>query len=392
MKATHYGLTAIIGLLLSFAISAEAVPAKFVKSWGDGTLESTENGVLQYVTDGKGEPDFIDAPLNLVDFKGKSIIFDIKIDEVNNYSGIEIRLGDDGFDNYYALEIPRFEDPEFNILQSKYWQTCSFGVANASVVGHPEHKVTRIGIYMQDNGHGPLKVALTNIRVVAAQSKGYVSLTFDDGYVSQYDAAEIMYKHGFAGTAYVMPREIGEPGYLTLNQVKDLKDKYHWGISSHNALSYTDFGRSKLAQEIDYTISYLASNGFSSSASHLAYPMGKQERNVVLPIVREHFLTARLAGGGVETLPPADWYLLRSVNVLDSTPPEELVDVVEQAVNNGEWAILMFHYLVDNPQRPTEYSKEEFEKFIELLDKANVPVLPVDQVYQHFKDARRTAR
>lgn len=388
MNVIHYCVTAIVGLLLSFAITAEAVPAKFVKSWGNGTLVSTENGVLQYATDGKGEPDFINAPLNLVDIKGKSIFFDIKIDEMKNYSGVEVRLGDDGFDNYYALDIPKFEDPEFDIIQNNYWQTCSFGVANARVVGDPEHKVTRIGIYIQDNGQGPLKVALTNIRVVAALSKGYASLTFDDGYVSQYDAAEIMYKHGFAGTAYIMPREIGEPGYLTLNQVKDLKDKYHWGISSHNALPYTNFGRIKLTQEIDYTINYLASNGFTTSASHLAYPMGKQDRQVVLPVVRDHFLTARLAGGGVETLPPADWYLLRSVNVLDSTSPEELVDVVKQAVTNGEWAILMFHYIVDNPERTTEYSKEDFEKFIELLDEANVPVMPVDQVYQHYKDSR----
>ena len=105
---------------------------------------------------------------------------------------------------------------------------------------------------------------------------------------------------------------------------------------------------------------------------------------MVLPAVRKYFETARVAGGGVETLPPADPYLLRTVNVLDTTKPEELAEVVKNAVDNGQWAILMFHYLVKQPTTHIEYRESDFVKFIDLIGTAKVPVLTVDEVYRKF--------
>jgi peptidoglycan/xylan/chitin deacetylase (PgdA/CDA1 family) len=390
MKTHIYVVFMSIGLLLSSLVSAQTMSVAFEKSWGPGTLikSTSTSGVLQHVTDGKGEPDFLSAPLRLDGFSGKNIFFDIKIDGMKNFSGFEVRLGDEEFENYYLLDIPYFDDPDFNIIQDKYWHTYSFGLSNATVAGHPEQKITHIGIYIQDNGKGPLKIELTNLRFQSAPARGYVSLTFDDGYIDHLYAAAVMHKYAFPGTAYIMPRQIGEPGYMTLRQVVELKDKYHWGISSHHEIPYTDFSPTELVKEIDYTIDFLALNGFAASAPHLAYPLGRQDRKVVLPAVRKHFETARVAGGGAETLPPADPHLLRTINVMDTTKPEELVAEVNQAVNNGQWAILMFHYFVDKPQSSIEYRKKDFEKFIELLAKANVQVLPVHEVYHKFKTTR----
>jgi hypothetical protein len=104
-----------------------------------------------------------------------------------------------------------------------------------------------------------------------------------------------------------------------------------------------------------------------------------------LPLVKRYFETARVAGGGVETLPPADPHLLRTINVTSQTSPEELASRVKEAVDNGQWAILMFHYLVDQPKSPTEYPESEFKRFIDLLGKAQVPVLPVDEVYRRLQ-------
>lgn len=377
----------IAALSLSVSIMAEPESVHFQKYWGPGktvmAVESMSRAV-EDETDGKGEPDLIVAPIRDRSFKRENLYFDIKIDKMENVSGFEIRLGDKGFANYYALSIPLFEDPDFNIIQDKCWQTYSFGLSNARVVGRPPKKVNRFGIYTQDNGKGPIHVAVRKIRFRPAPATGYVSLTFDDGYLDTMRAAEIMGKYNFPGTAYIMPRQIGTPGYLSLAQLRELKKKYHWGISAHHAIPYTDFTPYALNREIRFTLNFLASNGFAVSAPHLAYPLGKQDRDVVLPIVRRYFETARVAGGGVETLPPADPYLLRTVNVLDTTKPEDLVKVVKNAVDNGQWAILMFHYLVTKPKTPIEYRKKDFVRFIDLLAQAQVPVLPVDAVYRKF--------
>lgn len=376
----------MVGLSLSFPIAAQAVSVQFKKSWGPGSFITAANkrGVIEYETDGRGEPDFLITSLKAQDFSGKNLYFEIKIDKMENFSGLELRLGDEGFKNYYALSLPNFADPEFNIIQDEHWQTYSFGLSNARVVGHPQKKFTRIGIYIQDNGKGPVHIALRKIRFKPAPETGYVSLTFDDGYVSQIRAAEIMGKYKLPGTAYVMPRQIGQPGYMSLKQIVELKTRYHWGISSHNAIPFTAFTPYALDKEINFTLNYLDRKGFSLTAPHLAYPMGRQDRDVVLPAVRKYFETARVAGGGVETLPPADPYLLRTVNVLDTTKPEELAEVVKNAVDNGQWAILMFHYLVKQPTTHIEYRESDFVKFIDLIGTAKVPVLTVDEVYRKF--------
>lgn len=379
----------VVGLSLTFPIYAQRLPVRFEKSWGPGTLvgSETERGIIEDETDGKGNPDFLISPIKLKDFRGMNLYFDIKIDKLENFSGFEIRLGDEGFKNYYALSIPYFKDPEFNIIQDGHWQTYSFGLANAKVVGRPQEGFTQFGIYMQDNGKGPIDIAVRKIQFKPAPPAGYVSLTFDDGYSDQYHAAEIMHKHQFAGTAYVMPRQIGEPGYMDLKQLKELKTKYYWGISAHNAIPYTAFTPYALDKEINFTLDFLANNGFAATAHHLAYPMGRQDRDVVVPIVRKYFESARVAGGGVETLPPADPHFLRTINVSGTANPEELVEVAKQAVDNGQWAILMFHHVVEQPKTPLEYRDSDFARLIELLAQAKVPVLPVDVVYRKFQSA-----
>lgn len=379
-----------IGLLFSCPVWAQTLAVEVDKAWGPDTLieRNSEVGVFQLETGGHNEPGFLSAPLQLDGFYRVNLYFDIKINRMENLSGFEIRLGDEGFNNYYALRIPTYSDPYFNIIQDHYWQTYSFSLSDAIVVGHPELRTTRIGFYIQDNGKGPLKVSLDNVKLKPAPQKGYASLTFDDGYVDHYYAAKIMRKYALSGTAYIMPRQIGEPGYLSMRQLKKLKDKYHWGISAHHAVPYTDFTPVDLINEINYTIDFLDAGGFASSAHHLAYPMGRQDRKVVLPAVREYFETARVASGGVETLPPADPHLLRTINVLDTTKPEELAETVKQAVNNGQWAILMFHHFVEKPKSSIDYRKKDFEKFIALIAAANVPVLPVHEVYSKFKSSK----
>ena len=379
----------VVGLSLTFPIYAQRLPVRFEKSWGPGTLvaSETERGIIEDETDGKGNPDFLISPIKLKDFRGMNLYFDIKIDKLENFSGFEIRLGDEGFKNYYALSIPYFKDPEFNIVQDRHWQTYSFGLANAKVVGRPQEGFTQFGIYMQDNGKGPIDIAVRKIQFKPAPPTGYVSLTFDDGYSDQYRAAEIMHKYQFAGTAYVMPRQIGKPGYMDLKQLKELKTKYYWGISAHNAIPYTAFTPYALDKEINFTLDFLANNGFAATAHHLAYPMGRQDRDVVVPIVRKYFESARVAGGGVETLPPGDPLFLRTINVSGTASPEELVEVAKQAVDNGQWAILMFHHVVEQPKTSLEYRDSDFARLIELLAQAKVPVLPVDVVYSKFKSA-----
>jgi hypothetical protein len=245
MKAHSVIASMMLGLCLSFSVPAQPLAVHFVRPFGDGTIikEASKHGVIELKTDGKGDPNFLSAPLKFDDFRGENLYFEIKVDKIKNLSGFSIWLGDKEFKNYYALTLPLFKDPKFNIVQDNYWQTYSFSLSNAKKVGHPHRGFDHLGLYIQDNGGGPIDVAFRNLRFASAPATGYVSVTFDDGYVDDYRAAQIMQKYHFAGTAYIMPRQIGQPSYMTLEQVKALKEKYHWSISAHHETPYTDFNR-----------------------------------------------------------------------------------------------------------------------------------------------------
>jgi peptidoglycan/xylan/chitin deacetylase (PgdA/CDA1 family) len=214
-----------------------------------------------------------------------------------------------------------------------------------------------------------------------------VTFTFDDGYDDHYLAAEIMSKYELAGTAYLMPRQINQKNYLTENQVRDLKEKYQWDLSSHHKIPILDFTYEELSKEMDFTKKYLENFDAHKEARHFAYPLGKQSRHSTLPLIRRKFDTARIAGGGAETLPPADWHMLRTFNVMPHISPRELMERVKKAEENGEWLILMFHYITEeeNPVDPLAYNKDKFEEFCQLLDENTSLVLTINDVFKAFE-------
>ena len=127
---------------------------------------------------------------------------------------------------------------------------------------------------------------------------------------------------------------------------------------------------------------WLAKRGFAEGGQHLAYPLGKQEPKRVRPAIARLFTTARIAGGGPETIPPADPHLLRAVNVMDTTTPEEVGAWARRARDEGEWLLLMFHWLPEKTEKGTDYSMGDFRRAIDAVAKTQVRVAPVSEVWR----------
>ena len=59
----------------------------------------------------------------------------------------------------------------------------------------------------------------------SAAPRDRVAITFDDGYVDNFDHAyPVLRKHGFPATIFVIAKEIGQPGYCTLEQLKEMAE------------------------------------------------------------------------------------------------------------------------------------------------------------------------
>jgi peptidoglycan/xylan/chitin deacetylase (PgdA/CDA1 family) len=384
------------------ALVTHAREGEFAPRWREGRFEYGGDGARRWVrgtTPGNGTTALLanripyDPPL---DFTGRFVEVEVKVEDMARLNGMEFRLSSDGLrSDYFTFGVPLFADAPYNWLQDGAWQTLTFSFGAAVVTGAPDRaRIDSIGWVLRDNadpsGERPLVAYWGGLAAVEEPARGIVSLTFDDGYDEHYQlAAPLLAEHSFRGTAYVMPDQIGQPGYMTLAQARELKERYGWDVAAHHFKPFTEFAAPELEALLRRTQAWLTEQGFGHGARHVAYPLGKQDPRVVVPLARRFFDSARLASAAPETLPPGDPYRLRAMNVTRETTPELVQAAVRRAHEHHEWLILMFHWLVEKPEWSTQYAISDFRRILDAIDAEDVRVWPVSQVWAEFGDATR---
>ncbi len=373
------------------ALDDLAVPDAWGRRWAEGALvRGTDRGqaFLRCTSPGNGAPALVanrqafDPPL---DFRGRFPRVWIRVEDASRLAGMEFRLSSDGLaQSWFAFRVPLFADEEFGPLQSGSWLALGLGFGEAEVVGSPDRSaIDAVGWMVRDRGAGPAVADWGGLAAVEEPARGAISLTFDDGYDEHFAvAAPLLAARGLRGTAYVIPDAVGQAGYMTLAELRELHERFGWDVAAHHATPFTDFSPEELERAVRDIQHFLEGHGFGAGARHLAFPLGKYDVRRVMPVVRRHFQTARLASAGPETLPPADPHRLRVLNVLRSTRPEEIQAAARRAAAHREWLILMFHYLVEAPSLDTEYAIEDFRRVVELLAAGGAPVRPLSEVWQ----------
>jgi len=374
----------------------------FSADWGAGRIDwgrDAGRAFLRCTTTGAGDLSMVTTRGRLpapVDLRGRFLRLLVKVDDASRLSAMELRLASGGLaTDYFSFAIPLFDDERFNVLQSGHWLTLTLSFGSASVSGNPDRSaIDAVAWIVRDRGRDgagsarPVAAYWGGLWAHPEPESGVVSLTFDDGYDEHLGvAAPLMKEHGFRGTAYVMPDQIGLYGYLTRDDLRVLQEGYGWDVAAHHFTPFTDFRARELERVVDGVRGYLLRNGFGSGADHLAYPLGKHDPEVVVPVVSRRFRTARLASAGPETLPPGDPHRLRSMNVLRDTTPEEIGRAAARAREHREWLILMFHYLVEQPREETAYAIDDFRRALDAIDAEGVPVRTVSDVFGAYGGA-----
>ena len=241
--------------------------------------------------------------------------------------------------------------------------------------------------------------------------RGAVSLTFDDGIVSQTDnAIPLLERYGFRGTFYLMARD-DEAGRAMVQRFRAPHERgheignhsvHHWCTSyavadpAARGLEYRTLD--EMREELDRADALLRAAFPGKDRWSFGYPcyntfVGRgRGRASYVPLVAERFVAAR-AGGEMPTnvLSPhhADLHCLSSWKCEDRTP-EELVGIVEQTVRQGGWSILTFHGV------GAEYLTVALSAFETLLShlrdsQERVWTAPLIEVAQHLAAWRAAA-
>lgn len=376
------------------ALSALGFPDAFAADRSSTGFREVKHGgrtFLRAVTDGEGGLGIARSATlasEAIDLSKHFLKLRLRIRGEGRIGAMEFHIGSgEDFENYYMFSVPVYTDPLFDPLQTGEWLALTLSFGNARAVGKPDLKNVRwVAWALRDDASASVEIDWDTLAAIPAARRGIVSFTFDDGYDEHLEVAgRLMKRHRFAGTAYVMPDSIGDKDYLTLDQLREL-ESLGWDIASHHAIPLTDLSPETLRPTLEGVVNTLHGWGFSKGPRHLAYPLGRHDAKQVVPATRAFFETARVASAGPETLPPADPYRLRAVNVVGgTTTPEDLQAIAENAKQYGHWAILMFHYLVDHP--PTgelEYGADDFDQALALIESTGVAVKTVDEVWSEW--------
>ena len=366
-----------------------------LKLTGDGTVTfDTEDFLLgeksvKITTKGDSLPEIIRLT-NLsspIDFSGKFLKAWVKISDRSAVHQFRISVSSDNFETYKNYWIhQRASSPTAKSFQNDKWSPITISLTQTT--GNTDiSKINAIEIFVRDSGKRPVTTWFNSLSLVKSNSKGIVTFTFDDAVGTQYtNAVPILSKYNFSATTFIPIEWLERPGRLSIEQLREMQDVYGWDISSHT-MNHVDVSQIKNVQRLEYELvnskQFLVDNGFIKGAEHFAYPFGNFDNDLSMDLIKDHYKTARIVRGDIETIPGADPYRLRVIYVLSYTPPELVLNRIDRAIENGDWAILVFHGIPDKNADDVQgtYLKSNFQTIVDGVYKKGVDVMTVSEVY-----------
>jgi peptidoglycan/xylan/chitin deacetylase (PgdA/CDA1 family) len=227
----------------------------------------------------------------------------------------------------------------------------------------------------------PLNVRAVDNQPLRPFNEPVITVTFDDGWESVYtDALPALQKNGIPTTQFIISGNFNNPGYLSYNQVKSLKQSGH-EIGSHTVThpDLTKISEVQLLNELENSKSSLST--IQPDVADFAIPYGSTNPTVQTYIKR-FYRSARESDGtktfteedGINIRENFDSYNIRAFAVMRSTDPATLQKYIDYTIAHNGWLVLAYHQIDDNGSDNYGVSKENFEKQMEVVSKSSVRV------------------
>jgi peptidoglycan/xylan/chitin deacetylase (PgdA/CDA1 family) len=185
-------------------------------------------------------------------------------------------------------------------------------------------------------------------------SRPIVTLTFDDGYQTEYtNALPLLKQYGFTSTQFIITDEIGKTGFMTAAELKAFTadgDEMASHTVTHDDL--TQETTSALNNEMTQSQATLKTDT-GVAPTDFAYPYGLYNANVVTA-AKTVYKAARGVESGLNSKDNYDQYDLKVENVYTVTPTADITDWVAQAKATNTWLILVYHGVDTNVNDPVD--------------------------------------
>lgn len=402
--------------------------------WGGaGGSTSSDDTTVYYrgsqsrkvVTGGTGVQSFVSkSGLSAMDLTGKALRIVMKVEDVSRLrtsQAIQLRIASDsGFVNGFVFDLYSHNGATNSHMQSNQWHvfTVPWTVVSSATGtysltnGVPNSRTgfTTIRLSVFDNSAGAATYWVDSIEVIPDPlttlfPTGVISLTFDDSWASPYTLGKPkMDSLGYRGTFYNIVQNVGTSQYMTLDQLKQLRDLGH-EIGGHAYLSANHnaaLGFASLtADEVDYDFVrqklWLQQNGFTSE--NFAYPKGQFQSTtdgvLVAEIAKRYWQTSRtISGGSYETLHPGEPQKVRAISAINDGSGLGGRTVASLTAAGGEldriagsagWGIWTFHEITAGVAASSaQVSQAGFNTLMDAIAGKGIAVRPVSEVLDYY--------
>lgn len=322
-------------------------------------------------TDGRGQNVQI-AAQDLPEFslQSRTLFFWIKVEGRDQLQDLWIYASSDtDFSDRVVYKISRDKTQ----LVEGEWVRVSLPPSEGEPWGNPDlSRLKAMQVWCNDKGEDSVKIHLGPVYIAESTESSRVLLTFDDGWASQLDkAAPIMEEYGMSGTAYIIPEKVGTEGYLTLEEIKHLRDSYGWSIGAHALPPLDQMDEAALHPFFQDQQEWFSEAGLAPA--DFAYPMGRFS-STLLKVLPQYYRSGRSVIEWAESSPPGDAYRLRVTNIVRDFPLDRLESRLNAINDKGEILILVLHKIEEEPGSETEISPEQLEEICRLIQESGLAV------------------
>lgn len=233
---------------------------------------------------------------------------------------------------------------------------------------------------------GTTTIKFDGMSVIDNPTKALISITFDDGHISQFTLAKpVLDKYGYAATNFIIPDYVGTDNYNTQDQV-DIEADCGWDISGHHQTNFHDLSPTERVAALKSIRSYLNSHGYKGS-DIFAYPNGAEDPDIN-KIVRRFFSVARTIVDAPQSINYMDPLRISCRLVHNYDTPSTVQGWIDSAIANNEWLILCFHKITSPATNAIHYTPADFTTVIDYIATKGVPVLPMSEALNKIAESR----
>lgn len=214
--------------------------------------------------------------------------------------------------------------------------------------------------------------------------RGLVSITFDDGFRSDFDVAlPILERHGARATFFVLTDKLDDPARVSLVMLRELIRRGHQ-IGSHTAShrALPELSDVELLAELSVPKQLLEQSGLGPILD-FASPYGTYDDRTLVHLSR-YYRSHRTTEIGLNTRRAFTPKRLRVLSMRTETTADQVADWCARAVAERAWLIIVYHQVVATPNSVYATTPSKLDAHLSSIAASGLPILTVSQAFEEL--------